>query len=407
MINDLPTSKTQGVFIGLAELKGTAESDEPIISKLAEVHCVQYNWQIDEHWSKVVHETYTDSKGHVQTRTRTETGWTKIAGDKKSIPFYLKDDTGLIRIVPEGATIQNITVFNETCSPNNSLYFGKGPSNEISNTTHQRRFHETALPIHTMLYIVGQARERQDIVAPEIAADKNAQMFVISVHTEKQLSSRYGLWWILLLILGLAFAVGCAGTGGFLINSASTLFWQPYIIAACVFLIICILGWIWTVYNSLINLHHRVEQGWSQVDIQLKRRYDLIQNLVKTVEAYGIHEKETQILITELRGQEKATPPGVAGPDYQGVAIKLLAITERYHELKAGDAFLGIQKALVDTEQRIALARDYYNNIATFYNTRLDIIPDRFIAALARIHPQVLMGAADFERAPVIVNLVS
>jgi len=84
LIDDVPTSKTQGVFIGLAELKGTAESEVPLTSYLAGISCVQYVWQVDEHWSRTVHETYTDAKGHTQTRTRTESGWTKVAGGGES-----------------------------------------------------------------------------------------------------------------------------------------------------------------------------------------------------------------------------------------------------------------------------------------------------------------------------------
>jgi len=167
------------------------------------------------------------------------------------------------------------------------------------------------------------------------------------------------------------------------------------------------MGWVWTVYNSLINLHHRLEQGWSQVDVQLKRRHDLIPNLVETVEGYRDHESETQKLLTELRGQAEATPPGVAGPDFKGIAPMLRVIMERYPDLKASESFLRLQQALVDAEQRIALARDYFNDIATFYNTRLGIVPDRFVAGLARLHPATLMSAADFERAPIQVKLAS
>jgi hypothetical protein len=82
-------------------------------------------------------------------------------------------------------------------------------------------------------------------------------------------------------------------------------------------------------------------------------------------------------------------------------------IIERYPDLKASESFLRLQQTLVDTEQRIALARDYFNNIVTFYNTRLAIMPDRFVAAIARLRPQTLMAAADFERAPVRVQLAS
>ena len=405
LIDDVPTSKTQGVFIGLAELKGTAESEMPLTSYLAGTRCVQYAWQVDEHWSRTVHETYTDAKGQTHTRTRTENGWTKVAGDSQSIPFYLKDDTGVIRVVPEGATIHSITVFNETCSPNSDLYYGKGPTHGVPNSTHRRRFHETALPLHTMLYVIGQARERKDVVAAEIAHDKDAPMFVISTRTEKQLSTSHARWFWVWLILGLAVAMG--GTVGWSMLVKANVAWQPLVTAAGAFLVALLLDWVWAVYNSLINLHHMVEQGWSQVDVQLKRRYDLISNLVETVRGYRAYESEIQKLLAEIRTQTQATPPGVAGPDFKGMAPMLKVIIERYPDLKANESFLRLQQALTDAEQRIALARDYFNNTATFYNTRLEIIPDRFVAALARLRPRTLMAAADFERAPVRVQLAS
>ena len=407
IIDDLPTSMTQGVFIGLAELKGTAESETPLTSYLAGALCVQYAWQIDEHWSRTVTETYTDSKGHTQTRTRTESGWTKVAGDSQSIPFYLKDDTGVIRVVPDGAKIHSVKTYDETASRGSSLYFGKGPEHEIANSTHKRRFHETALSLHTVLYVMGQARERQDVVAAEIAHDKNAPMFLISTQTEKQVSAGYGRWFWLLLVLGLICAIGGAVASDMLGNINKWLSWQPFVLASVGLLVVLAIGWVWTVYNSLINLHHRLEQGWSQVDVQLKRRHDLIPNLVQTVEGYRAYESETQRLLTELRMQAEATPQGVAGPDFKGIAPMLRVTIERYPDLKASESFLRLQQALVDAEQRIALARDYFNDIATFYNTRLGIVPDRFVAGLARLHSQTLMSAADFERAPIQVKLAS
>lgn len=405
IVDDCPTSKTRGVFIGLVELKGTAESEIPLTSYLAEVNCVQYGWQIDEHWSRTVHETYTDAKGHTHTRTRIESGWKKVAGDSQSIPFYLKDDTGVIHILPEGASIHSIKVFDKTCSPNSDLYFSKAPQNEIPNTTHKRRFHETVLPLHSTLYVIGQARERKDVVAPEIAYDKNAPVFLISTRTEKQLSTRYLRWFWFWLILGLLFAIGGAVAWDLLKMVSTGLSWQPYATAVGGFMIILVLGWVWMVYNSLINLRNRVEQGWSQVDIQLKRRHDLIPNLVKTIEGYRDYESEMQKLLAELRSQAVATIPGVAGPDFEGIVSRFNIVIERYPELKASESFLRLQQSLVDAEQRIALARDYFNDIATFYNTNLSIIPDRLVAILAKLRPRTLMSTANFERAPIRVNL--
>jgi hypothetical protein len=179
----------------------------------------------------------------------------------------------------------------------------------------------------------------------------------------------------------------------------------PCVLAGLAYGLAATLGWVWMVFNSMIDLRQRVNQAWSLIDIQLKRRHDLIPNLVRTVTSLRDHERQLQTELAALRAQLAATPPGVAGPDYQGCRPLLLAVAERYPELKSQPAFLDLQKNLADTEQRIALARGYFNEIATYHNTRLEIIPDRFVAALAGMQPRPLMAAADFERAAVTVEV--
>lgn len=403
LVENLPTSKTTGVFIGLVEVKGTAEARNPLTSYLAQRPCVWYAWTVEEHWSKT--ETYRDSKGHL--RTRRTSGWTTVADGGDAIPFYLQDDCGFLLVRPEGAKIEPLTVFNETCGPNHPLYYGKGPAGAIPHSDHRRRFQETALPLHAPLYVMGQARERQDVVAPEIAHDEKAPMFLISTRTEQQISAGYrGAFWgwgIFGFILSVA---------GLIVHDLAREFdpaqrWPLYLLPAAAYVIAAGLGWVWMVYNSLVDLRQRVRQAWAQVDVQLKRRFDLIPNLVQVVTGLRDHERTLQTELAELRAQMSATPPGVAGPDYRACHPLLLAVAERYPELKAQKSFLQLQRALSDTEQRIALARGYFNEIATHYNIRLEIIPDRFVARLARLQPQPLMAANDFERAPVDVPVVS
>jgi len=402
LVDDTPTSKTLGVFIGLAELKGTAESDQPLTSYLAAAPCVLYKWKVEEHWSRTV--TSVGPKG---VTVRHESGWTTVAKGEQLPAFYLKDDTGVIRIVPQGAEIQDNEIYSKTCKRTDPLYFGKGPQDETANSDHQRRFIETAILLHANLYIMGQAREREDIVAAEIAHDKKAPMFLISTRTEKQVSSGLGIVFWVWMIVGLLAAGGGVLIGNLELNPGNPGEWPLYIIAIGAYLFILALGWAWTVYNSLVNLYQRVKQGWAQVDIQLKRRNDLIPNLVQVVEGYTVHESGLRVLVAKMRQQLLATPPGVEGPDYTGFMPTLRVIVESYPELKASDLFLKLQKELVDTEQRIALARDYFNQIVTFYNTRLEIVPDTLLAKIMRLKPQTLMSAADFERAPVKVDLVS
>jgi hypothetical protein len=404
LVDNLPTSKTTGVFIGLVELKGTAEIDAPLKSFLAECRCVHYSWGVEEEWRRVVTETYTDSDGKTQTRTRVESGWTTVASGGEMIPFYLNDDCGAVLVRPEGAEVEALEVFDQTCTSWDPLYYGKGPAGGIMDSKGHRRFHERALPLHTPIYVMGQARERADVVAPEIAADKSAPMFLISTRSEQQISSGFAWAFWGWLIFGLVLAVG-----GFVWRDGVQgrdwqRQWPVYLLPAFGFGLTVVLGWVWMVFNSLIDLRQRVRQGWAQVDVQLKRRFDLIPNLVATVTGLRDHEAKLQESIALLRAQQTATPPGVAGPDYVACTKVLLSVREAYPELTAQPLFLELQKSLVDTEHRIALARGYFNEIATYYNTRLEIIPDRFVAALGRLQPQPLMLANDFEREAVAVK---
>ncbi|RME95942.1 MAG: LemA domain-containing protein [Verrucomicrobia bacterium] len=402
LIDNLPTSKTTGVFIGLVELKGTAESEAPLTSFLAGIPCVFHQWRVEEHWSRTVTETYTDAQGKTRTRTRRESGWTTVASGGGLQPFYLKDDCGVILVRPEGARIEAERVFDRTVGRSDPLYYGKGPARAVAHSDHRRRFIEEAIPLHARLYVMGRARERQDVVAPEIAADKEAPVFLISTREEKAISRgmawRYWGW----LIFGALLAAGGTVGRDLVLNIDPWRHWYwhalPYPLAA-------LGGWVWMVYNSLVDLRQRVARAWAHIDVQLKRRHDLIPNLVRAVEAMRTHEREVQEALALLRNQLRATPPGEEGPEYEGCARRLIALREAYPDLKSNEAFGRLQEALTQTEQRIALARGYYNEIVTAWNTRLERVPDRWVAALAGMRPRPWLEAADFQRAPVEVKL--
>ena len=114
-----------------------------------------------------------------------------------------------------------------------------------------------------------------------------------------------------------------------------------------------------------------------------------------------------QPALAALRAQAMATPMGVAGPDFTGLAVSIRAVAEAYPELKAHASFAALQTQLVETEQRVALARAYYNDIATQWATRLEIIPDRWVAALGGMKREPLLVASDFERAAVAIRSLS
>lgn len=405
-VDDTPTSKTTGVFIGTVEVKGAAESRKPLLSHLAEKPCVCYSWSVEEDWSRTVTETYTDGDGKTKTRTRHESGSTIVAQGGELSIFYLQDDAGVVQVQPEGAKIEPLTIFTHTCGRGDPLYYAKGPVHAVADSDYRRHFIETGIPLHTPLYVMGQARERRDIVAAEIAADPKCPMFLISCRDEKQISQGLGMGYWVWGIVGLTLAVGGAVVGSMEGETVLPHGPLPCIVAAAVYLMAWALGWVWLVFNSLVGLRNRVSQAWSLIEVQLKRRHDLIPNLVAAVQKRRDYERNVQSELAALRTQMEATPPGVAGPDYRACSAAVRTLQEKYPQLKAQDSFLSLQRNLTDTEQRIALARGYFNDIATYYNTRLERVPDRFIRVLGGFKPRALMAANDFERAREPVDLV-
>ena len=194
LVRDLPMSKVQGVFIGLVELEVTAESEKPLTSFLGGQVCVQYSYHIDEHWSRTVSEAYTDDKGNAQTRNRTEEGWKTIAAGGAAEPFYGRDDTGVILIRPDGAKFEGVGFFDRTVTRGDPLYNTKATPIAVPDSTGRRRFVEEGVPLHAPVFVVGQARERDDVVAPEIAASKGAAMFLISTRSKRGVEVSYAVY---------------------------------------------------------------------------------------------------------------------------------------------------------------------------------------------------------------------
>ncbi len=137
-------------------------------------------------------------------------------------------------------------------------------------------------------------------------------------------------------------------------------------------------------YNSLVNLRNRCENAWSQVDVQLRRRYDLIPNLVETVKGYAKHEKETFQKVTEARNTAM-NAQGVKEQEQAenmltGTLKSLFAVVENYPELKANQNFLMLQEELAGTEGKIAYARQFYNDCVMKFNTKQQVFPTNMVA---------------------------
>jgi len=142
-------------------------------------------------------------------------------------------------------------------------------------------------------------------------------------------------------------------------------------------------GYLWKEYNGLKGLHEKVRQAESQVKVQLQRRSDLIPALASVIRGLMNHEQSAQNRVGEMRAGAVQNPVQTEKA--------LIAIVENYPELQSSDSVMNLQKSMIDTEDRIQLARSYYNDVATFYNTRLRRIPDNLIAWMARLRPKPLI----------------
>jgi len=141
-------------------------------------------------------------------------------------------------------------------------------------------------------------------------------------------------------------------------------------------------------YNKLVRLRNQVKNAWAQIDVQLKRRHDLIPNLIETVKGYMKHERETLEAITKARNlaqQAASSGPGArakAETELSSALGRLLAVVENYPDLKANQNFLALQEELTSTENKLSFSRQYYNDSVLSYNNRTQMFPSNIVASM-------------------------
>jgi LemA protein len=160
--------------------------------------------------------------------------------------------------------------------------------------------------------------------------------------------------------------------------------------------------------NSMVGARNRVDEAWSGIDVQLKRRHDLIPNLVETVKGYAAHERGTFEAVTNAR----ANAINAQGPEQQAAAENVLtgalkslfAVAEAYPDLKANQNFLNLQEEITSSEDRIAYARQFYNDSVVTYNTKIQRFPTVFLANMFHFERRELFDAAPEDTEPVQVQ---
>lgn len=162
------------------------------------------------------------------------------------------------------------------------------------------------------------------------------------------------------------------------------------------------------IYNRLVKLRNRCEAAWAQIDVQLKRRHDLVPNLVETVKGYAAHERETLESVTRAR-QQAVDASGVqdqaqAENILTGALRQLFAVAEAYPDLKANENFLALQEELTGTESRIAFSRQFYNEQVLAYDNALEQVPTNLIAGMFSFEPRAYFEAEEQSRAVPTVD---
>jgi LemA protein len=172
--------------------------------------------------------------------------------------------------------------------------------------------------------------------------------------------------------------------------------WVIVIVVAVVALILLFLVWM---YNKLVRLRNRTQNAWAQVNVQLRRRYDLIPNLVESVKGYAAHERGTFDEVTRARTaaqQAQTVPEQAQAENVLTAAIgRLFAVAEAYPQLRATENFQQLQEQLSDTEQKIAVSRQVYNDTVLTYNNGIQTVPTNIVAGLFHFEPRTFFEIED------------
>lgn len=180
------------------------------------------------------------------------------------------------------------------------------------------------------------------------------------------------------------------------------------IIICVVVVIVLLLFWLIKTYNKLVSLRNRVKDQWAQIDVQLKRRFDLIPNLVETVKGYATHESDTLEAIVNARnkyvGAASKEDQMASDVELTQAVSKLFALAEAYPDLKANTNFQELQTEISETESKIASARQFYNDTVLMYTNKLEAFPSNIIAKLFKFKKEAFFQAQDEERKNVQVK---
>lgn len=374
---DTPTTKVLAATVGTCELTGTAIAREPAPAPGSGTESVWFRWELQEHRKRGKHSSWVtvDRREHVR-------------------PFVLEDDTGAIVVDPHRAEFHG---FRRT----------RMRVPERGRTWRQL---EWRLPDRAQAYVLGPVRAVADAhtAGLEVRAEPGEELLV-SDDAEPTVARRLGAWAWLSLALG--FAAACAApiarVATAQVGSETEVTYHlladrsPAVVAAAVYVAGLAGSWLVRAYNRLVIVRNQAAKAWASIAVQLQRRHDLIGRLVTVVRAHRDYEAETLRELAAVRALHDL--PSVDDVDAARAAddrsrvedARLLALAEAYPVLAADDQFRMLGDALRDTEDRVALARAFYDDAVTVLRDRQGTFPYLLVAPLVDLPPFALFAAGD------------
>jgi LemA protein len=430
VIVDTPTSECAGVFVGRNEVVGTAHPHAMLTAPVTGQSCVWFKWDL-ERWVQ-----------------RQKSGsWQTIEARSSNAPFWVVDETGGVLVRPRKAEVHARQVFQERAhasgvmashndlhlasfqgedrfererSASDSGFARQGSQEPIASRGRNIRITEWRIDAGQPLYILGTAAMRPDVVALEFDQRHGSDGLVISTHSESRMANRALLAAFGGLLVGLAavvlfpaavHATRTYESAGAVPGSPSTLeavgSWM--LTASLAYLGVLILVYWQRVYNRLVAVKQQAANAWSLIDVALRRRHDLLPNLVAVAKRYTQHEQEVLTAVAGVRMGEALPAPEVLPSDRllvqagalnqaeRGGSRSLVALAEAYPQLKADEVFQDLARRMTEAENQVAYARAFYNDAVTVLRDRRRTFPGLLLARLVVTPSWNLFDADDQE----------
>jgi hypothetical protein len=359
-MENIPTSPTQGVSFGIAEVKGVVdlgESADLLTSPLTHQPCVQYHYKVEE-----------------KRGSGKKSRWVTLVNENRRIPFLCRDGDGTLLIDPAGADVVS--------------------SHRTTRRKFRTRYTETRLEHGDPLYAIGQCAinpARGDRLLMKNPEEKDTP-FILSNLSEPRVMLRMARIGILLLNVSFAGILLMALVLFGLSGSFAATDYLAAALTAPVFMTCITLA---LHYNDLVFLRERVRRNASNIDVALQKRADLVPQLENVTKGLIQHEREVQEAVTLMRSHlsTEDSPEAVSASTEAAPLQKMLMVRENYPELKSDEQFSRFMRTLIVLENELSLMRMGYNDAVETYNTRLQTFPDVFFANLFQFKPASLLFA--------------